>query len=166
MKMKKKSIISVMAIAIAIITGATAYAASTNGTASAPLRERLGLGRITSMRGYDFVTSILKDKLGLTDADLTEAQEEGKTLYQLAVEKGMTEEQFKTYLLEEKSKAIDEAVGKGTITKEEADVLKERMNANIQNCPGNFGQNQGAFRGQGRGRGCGTRGMGQRGFNN
>lgn len=161
--MKKKSIISVMAIAIAIVTGATAYAASTNGAVATPSRQRLGMGRITSMRGYDYITSILKNKLGLTDADLADAQKEGKTLYQLATEKGMTEEQFKTYLLEEKSKAIDEAVGKGAITKEEGDTLKANLKVNIQNCPGNFGQSQGAFRGQGRGRGCG---MGQRGFNN
>ncbi len=161
--MKRKSIVSVMAITIAIITGATAYAASTGGSAAATSRERLGLGRITSMRGYDYIASILKDKLGLTDEDLADAQRSGKTPYELATEKGMTEEQLKAYLLEGKSKAIDGAVSKGTITKEEGESLKAKLNTNIQNCPGNFGQRQGAFRGQGRGRGCN---IGQRGLNN
>lgn len=149
--MKKRNIISALALTMAIGMGATAYAASADTTAAGTPGQRLGLGRITSMRGYDYITNILKNKLGLSDTDITNATNSGKTLYDLAEEKGMTDEQLKASLLEERSKAIDAAVAKGTITKEEGENLKANLNTNMENCTGNFGQRQGQGRGQGRG---------------
>jgi hypothetical protein len=55
-------------------------------------------------------------------------------------------------LLEERTKAIDATITKGTITKEEGETLKANLNTNIENCTGNFGQRQGLGQGQGRGR--------------
>jgi len=157
--MKKRNIITALALTMAIGMGATAYAASADTTASGATAQRLGLGRITSMRGHDYIANILKSKLGLSDTDITNSINSGKTLYDLATEKGMTQDELKAYLLEERSKAIDDAVSKGTITKEEGENLKANLNTNIQNCTGNFGQGLG--RGQGRemmgnaqGRGC------------
>ncbi|MFL0246296.1 hypothetical protein [Candidatus Clostridium stratigraminis] len=160
--MKKRNIISAIVLTLAIGTGATAYAATTDNTANTvSSRVRLGLGRITSMRGYDYIRNILKNKLGLSDTDITSAINSGKTPYELAAEKGMTQDQVKAALLEDKSKAIDEAVAKGTITKEEGENIKGNLKTNIQNCIGNFGQGQGQRRGQGlgmtgngQGRGC------------
>jgi ribosomal protein S20 len=149
--MKKRNIITALVLTMALGVGATAYAASSDSTAPNAQGQRLGLGRITSMRGYDYMTNILKSKLGLSDKEITESLNSGKTPYELAVEKGMTQESFKAALLEEKSKAIDEAAAKGTITKDEAVNLKENLNTNIQNCPGTFGQGQGQGRGFGRG---------------
>jgi hypothetical protein len=163
--MKKRSIISAIAITIAIATGATAYAASANSVNSAPQAQRLGLGRITSMRGYDYIISILKNKLGLSDADISNAQNQGKTPYEIVIEKGMTQEQFRAYMLEEKTNAIDAAVKKGTITKEQGEALKTNLQNNIQNCTGSFGQGQGACQGLGRGQGRGMMRNGQGGFN-
>lgn len=157
--MKKRNIIAALALTISIGVGATAYAAS-NDAAAAP-GQRLGIGRITSMRGYDYISNILKNKLGLTDTDIANERESGKTLYDLAAEKGMTQDELKNLLLEEKSKSIDEAVKKGTITKEEGETLKLNLNTNIQNCAGNFGQRQGLGQGKGRGQGCGMMGNGQ-----
>ncbi len=159
--MKKRTIISTLALTMAIGIGATAYAASAdNATAGAP-GQRLGLGRITSMRGYEYVTNILKTKLGLSDEAITNAVSSGKTPYNLAAEKGMSQDQLKTALLEEKSKAIDAAVEKGTITKEEGEKIKANLNTNMQNCTGNFDQRQGLGQGQGRGQGRGMMGNGQ-----
>lgn len=159
--MKKRNIISALVLTIIIGVGATAYAA-TNNTA-ATTRQRLGLGRITSMRGYDFISNILKDKLGLSDADISNAINSGKTLYELAADKGMTQEQLKAALLDERTKAIDTAVIQGTITKAEGETLKANLNTNIANCTGNFGQyqGQGQCQGQGRGLGRGMMGNGQ-----
>lgn len=149
--MKRKKIITALTLTMVIGIGATAYAASAN-PASAPV-QRLGIGRITSMRGYDYISNILKDKLGLTDADIKSAVSSGITPYELAAEKGMTEEQIKKAILEEKTKAVDEAVNKGTITKEEGETLKANLNTNISNCTGNFGQGRGYGQGRGSGRG-------------
>ncbi|WP_278330372.1 hypothetical protein [Clostridium magnum] len=42
------------------------------------------------MRGYDYITNILKSKLGLSDTDITNSINSRKTPYDLASEKGMT----------------------------------------------------------------------------
>lgn len=157
--MKKRNVIAALVLTMSIGVGATAYAAS-NDTTVIP-GQRLGLGRITSMRGYDYMSNILKNKLGLTDTDITNAKESEKTLYDLAAEKGMTQEELKNLLLEEKTKSIDDAVKKGTITKEEGETLKANLNANIQSCTGNFGEKQGVGQGKGRGQGRGMMGNGQ-----
>lgn len=168
--MRKRNIISALALTLAIGMGATAYAASSdsNTSTTAP-RQRLGLGRITSMRGYDYISNVLKNKLGLTDTDITNSRNQGKTPYELATEKGMTQDQLKSALFEERAKAIDAAVANGTITKEEADSLKASLNTNMENCTGNFGQGmmqgkgQGGsgFQGRARGQGRGMMGNGQ-----
>jgi hypothetical protein len=157
--MKKRTIISALALTMAIGVGATAYAATADSAAPGAPGQRLGLGRIISMRGYEHMTSILKDKLGLSDADITNALNSGKTPYNLAAEKGMTQDELKALMLEERTKSIDEAVADGTITKEAAVDLKAKLSTNMENCTGNFGERQGrgqgpGMMGNGQGRGC------------
>lgn len=153
--MKKSKVITALAFTMALGIGVTAYAASAENTAIGAPGQRLGLGRITSMRGYEYITNILKSKLGLSDADITNARNSGETLYDLATDKGMTQDELKASLLEERTKAIDAAVDKGTITKQEGENLKANLKINMQNCTGNFGQGQGrGMMGNGQGRGC------------
>lgn len=163
--MKKRNIISALALTLAIGMGATAYAASNDTSTTTAPHQRLGLGRITGIRGYDYITNILKNKLGLSDTDITNARNSGKTPYELATEKGMSQEQLKSTLLEERTKAIDAAVANGSITKQEGDSLKSSLNTNMENCTGNFGQGMVrggcGFQGQGRGQGRGMMGNGQ-----
>lgn len=159
--MKKRNIIAALVITLTIGMGATAYASSTESGSSQTITQRLGLGRITSMRGYEYITNILKNKLGLNDTDITNALNSGKTPYDLAAEKGMTQEDLKASLTEEKIKAIDAAVAEGTITKEEGESIKENLKANMEYCTGNFGQNRKQGNGQGRRQGCGMMGNGQ-----
>jgi hypothetical protein len=154
--MKMKNIISALALTMAIGTGATVYASADSTDLEAP-EQRLGLGRITSMRGYDYICNILNSKLGLSDTEIRDAIDSGKTPYDLAEEKGITQDELKDSLLEEKSKSIDDAVAKGTITKEEGENLKAKLNSNMQNCTGDFGKRQGQGRGMmgnGQGGGC------------
>ncbi len=160
--MKKRNIISALALTMALGIGATAYASSSSDNTNINTqKQRLGLGRITSMRGYDYTSNILKNKLSLTDEEITTARDSGKTIYDLALEKGLSQEDIKSALLEEKAKAIDAAVTKGTITKEEGDALKANLSTNIENCTGNFDQMQN----QGKGRGQGMMRNGQGRFN-
>lgn len=154
--MKKKNIISALALTLVIGMGATAYAASNDATAAS--KQGLGIGRITSMRGYDYVTNVLKSTLGLSDEDITAARDTGKTPYELAEEKALTKEEFHAALLEAKLEAIDAAVEKGTIEKEEAEALKASLKTNMENCTGNFGQGMGQGKGQGE---CGFQGQGR-----
>ncbi|MVX62102.1 hypothetical protein GKZ28_00100 [Clostridium chromiireducens] len=163
--MKSKKLILGLTLAITMGLGATAYAASTEitTTSSTAAHQRVGLGRITGMRGYDYVESILKNNLGMTDAEITAWLNSGKTMYTLAEEKGMTEDQFKAALLEERNKAVDKAVSDGTITNEEGVLLKETLKNNLDNCTGTPGQKTGK-NGAGRENAQGTGHMSGGGF--
>ncbi|MBV7275899.1 hypothetical protein I6U48_23680 [Clostridium sp. PL3] len=168
--MKNKNLIIALTMAIAVGIGATAYASTgaTNGTnGNRSSYERTGLGRTTGMRGYDYVESILKNKLGMTDKEITDGLNSGKTMYDLAKEKGMTVDQFKTALLEERNKAVDQAVADGKITKEEGDSIKATLKSNLENCTGVPGERMGnGKRGTGHMMGNGTRGNGNCYINN
>jgi hypothetical protein len=48
----KKNVIAALVVTMALGVGATAYAASTDSTAPSKQGQRLGLGRITSMRAF------------------------------------------------------------------------------------------------------------------
>jgi len=147
--MKKKNLILTLAITLVVGLGATAYAATTNTNTGYYQGTRLG--RITGFRGFDVITNILKGK-GVTDTEITDAVNSGKTLYSLAEEKGITNDQFKSSMLEERIKIIDDAVANGTLTKEQGELSKERITENIANCT-TPGQMNGRMGGQNRGRG-------------
>ena len=179
--MKAKKLIIGLTMAITMGLGVTAYAASTDDLTNTNHQRAgynqgtgAGLGRTTGMRGYDYVETILKDKLGITDAEITAAFDAGKTMYDLAKEKGMTEDEFKAALLEERNNAIDKAVAAGTITTEDGASIKEKLKNNMDNCTGTPGQGKnsigtgrGAGKGDGTGQGVGrnSNGTGQ-GFGN
>lgn len=149
--MKKKSLISTLVITLVLGLGVTAYAATTSPSNAYHQGGGTGLGRITGFRGYDIITNVLKGK-GVTDTEITNAVNSGKTLNNLAQEKGITSDELKKSLLEEKIKIIDDAVTKGTLTKEQGDAEKARITENIENCT-TPGQNTNRMGGGNRGRG-------------
>jgi hypothetical protein len=160
--MKSKKLILALTMTIAMGLGVTAYA-STESTILTTPHQRVGLGRVTGVRGYDYVEAVLKDKLGMTDAEITAGFNSGKTMYDLAKEKGITEDEFKASLLEERNKAIDKSLTDGTITKDEAYSLKETLKTNIDNCigiPGQRAVNGSRGKGIGHMSGGGSRGLG------
>jgi len=166
--MKAKKLIIALTMTLTMGLGITAYASTTQSTIDA--HQRAGLGMVTGMRGYDYVESVLKDNLGMTDAEITAGLSSGKTMYAFAQEKGMTEDQFKAALLEERNKAVDNAVADGTITTEEGFSLKETLKNNLDTCTGVPGQRlgrngSGAVRGNGQGTGH-MSGGGMRGTSN
>jgi len=151
--MKSKKLIIALTMALTMGLGITAYASTTQSTTGT--HQRAGMMMVTGMRGYDYVESVLKDKLGITDEEITTGLNSGKTMYALAQEKGMTEDQFKEALLEERNKAIDKTVADGTITNEEGVLLKETLKNNLDNCTVIPGQRMGR-NGAGCGNGQGT----------
>ena len=141
MKSKKVVIALTLTLILGIGGSALAFGATTNTpTINSVAHQGLGMNRMTGVRGYDYVTSVLKNKLGLTGIEITDGLNSGKTVYDLAKAKGMTIEQFKAALLEERTKAVDEAVTKGTMTKEQGDALKADLKTNQASCTGNFGE--------------------------
>lgn len=157
--MKKKNLVLTLAITLSIALGSTAYAAANSTTNGYHQGSGTGLGRISGFRGFDIITNALKSK-GVTDTEITNALNSGKTLNSLATEKGITTDELKKSLLEGKTKIIDEAVAKGSLTKEQGDAEKARIAENIDNCttPGQMagrmvGGNRGNSRGM-NGNGC------------
>ena len=137
--MKRKNMILALALTLAIGSGVTVFATTTSNKTGvtnciSSKASGLGMGRITGVRGYENVEAVLKNKLGISDSEIDAARNSGKTMYEIAKEKGMSEEDFKAAVLEEKYKAIDEAVSKGTITKEQGEEYKAQIKNNIDNC--------------------------------
>lgn len=175
--MKKKNLLLTLSMCTMLALGSTVYATSaTNLNNSKPAavennnsqtsynENGLGLRRITGKRGYDFITSVIKDNLKVSDEEINKALDEGKTLVDFAKEKGLSEENLKKALVDSKSKAIDESVAKGDLTKEEGENIKNRIKENSENCTlenrngiKNSSQRQGrGGMGQGRGQGTGS----------
>ncbi|MBL4931764.1 hypothetical protein [Clostridium paridis] len=135
--MKIKNIVLSLAIVSVIGVGTTAYAATSSSASESNLTNQtcsgVGLGRVTNMRGYDILTNLLKSK-GATDEEISSSLNSGKSLYDLLKEKGVTDEQIKEYMVNEKTKGIDEAVASGKFTKMQGEELKEDIKENSANC--------------------------------
>ncbi|AWK52558.1 hypothetical protein DIC82_16850 [Clostridium beijerinckii] len=159
--MKTKKLIIALTMILTMGLGITAYASTTQSTTGT--HQRGGMMMVTGMRGYDYIESVLKNKLGMTDEEITIGLNSGKTMYALAQEKGMTEDQFKSALLEERNKVVDKAVADGTITNEEGVKLKETIKNNLDTCTGVPSQRT-SRNGVGRGNGQGTGHMSGGGF--
>ncbi|MEG0771935.1 hypothetical protein [Clostridium sp.] len=171
--MKKKNLIMVLTLTLALGVGATAYADSvtntpnTNNTTVAS--QGAGFRAITGTRGYDFMINLLQGKFGIGETEITEGRAAGKTIFEIASEKGVTPEDFKATMLEEKINSIDEAITNGSVTKEQGEALKARIEENSATCttPGEGQGRSGSARmGQGNGSGEGMgKGAGMRGAN-
>lgn len=75
---------------------------------------------------HDAVTAALADKLSIPVDDLNARLESGETMYDIAVENGMTLEDFRAVMTDARASALEAAVAAGTITQEQADWMKER----------------------------------------
>ena len=92
---------------------------------------------------HDYVEEALAAKLGITETDVENALASGKSMYQIALDNGVTEADVPALLTEVHTTAFDKAVADGVITREQADFMLQRMTANgygFGNCPMQNGQ--------------------------
>jgi hypothetical protein len=75
-------------------------------------------------------------EIGITKKEMKEAKEKGANFFELAKKKGYTDKQVKDMMIKNKSEAIDKAVEKGKITKDEAEKIKAKMKDKISNWDG------------------------------
>lgn len=73
---------------------------------------------------YEYQIAALAEKLGMTADDLTAQLNDGKTVLDLAANKGMTVKEFITFQEEVKVLAIDKAFAAGVISQNQADAMK------------------------------------------
>ena len=74
------------------------------------------------MQTYEIAA--LAEKLGMTTDDLTKQLSSGKTVLDLAADKGMTVKDYITMQEEVRVLAIDKALAAGVISQNQADALK------------------------------------------
>jgi hypothetical protein len=85
---------------------------------------------------HEYMEGAFAEALGIPQADLEAALASGKTMWQVAQEKGLTLEQFQKVMLEARQNAFKQMVADGVITQAQADWMLSRM------------QNGGRFGGQ------------------
>lgn len=155
--MKSKKLILGITIAAILGLSVTAYAENTSKASSttgctsstkgctsstSESHQKVGLKKATGIKGYDYIKLVLTDKLNMTDGEIQEGLNSGKSLFDMANEKGISEEDFKAAVLEERNNGIDKAVENGTITSEEATKMKGTLKSNMDSCTGIPGENK------------------------
>jgi hypothetical protein len=99
--------------------------------------------------------------LGMSSDELFTAMRSGKTVAQLAQEKGVELEAVVKAALEAHDKALDAQVQAGRLSQEQADLMDSRMEAKIRAMiAGQYGPGSGGGPGSGPGMGPGRRGPG------
>ncbi|WP_298008303.1 MULTISPECIES: hypothetical protein [Anaerolinea] len=154
----KKSVWMVLSILMLVgvvsLAGVSLVHAQT-ATPPAPGTGTPGLYRET-MREY--MHAALAEQLGLTKEELETRLSEGQTVYQIAQEKGLSVDEFRTLMINARTTALDRMVADGVITQEQADWMKTRGLGRGGRAGGNGGcpmmggqwgtsQNPGVFRG-------------------
>jgi hypothetical protein len=106
---------------------------------------------------HDYVEQALAAKLGLTEEQVEDQLAVGTTMYQIALDNGIKQDDLATFMNEVHQNAFASAVKAGVITQERADWMLQRMQNMYQNgtVPGNCPMNNGQGAQFGRGRGMG-----------
>ncbi len=161
--MKKLTLIAVLTLAL-IFSAFSVFADSdqsilskVTGLSDAEITElqsqRIGFGQLIP-------ASVLAKRLDMDIKDVLALRQSGKSYYQIALDKGVSAEDYKNDLLDKRNDYIDEQVKAGIITADQGKLVKERMSTNIESCNGQtpgFGRMNG---GCGNGFGSGGAGMG------
>ena len=101
---------------------------------------------------HTYMINAMAEAFDTTPEELQAAHTAGKTMWDIAQEKGIDQEKFAQLMLEARTKALEAAVADGVITQAQADWMLQRMQQMGQN--GGFGPCHGGnFGGSGRGPG-------------
>lgn len=92
----------------------------------------VGLGLHINMQ------ELVAKALGISVDDLTQKMQNGQTINDILTEKKMTLDEFKKKLYDLKVAEIDKLLKDGKITKEQANLIKQHIQTNIQNCIDNI----------------------------
>ena len=112
-------IISIVVVALAVMGVGVAFAQGQQP----PFQGRGGM-----MGGmHDYVEQALAAKLGLTEEQVEEQFAAGKTMYQIALDNGIKQEDLATFMNDVHKEAFANAVKAGVVTQEQADWMLQRM---------------------------------------
>ena len=156
-------VVSVVMVALVIFGAGFVFAQSNTAQAAGLTPAGYGPGGMAGGRGgmmgggqmHEYVEQALADKLGMTKTDVETAIDGGKTMYQLAIDKGIKEADVTALLTEVHKTAFVKAVSDGVMTQAQADTMLQNMTANgfnFANSPMRNGTGRGMQGGRGQGR--------------
>jgi hypothetical protein len=131
------SIVAVVLVAVVIFGAGFAFAVyqpALAQNASPILTGATGFGPMMGGRGgygvmHNYVELALADKLGMTEAQIEEQLSAGKTMFQIAVDKGTAAADVPALLEAVHKTAFDKAVAAGVMTQTQADAMFKQMQA-------------------------------------
>jgi hypothetical protein len=99
---------------------------------------------------HEAMISGLAQAFNLTPEDLEARHEAGETMWDLAQDLGLTQEEFQAAMIQARTEGLNQAVADGVISQEQADWMLERMNGmwsggygpGAGGCPGMGGRYQ------------------------
>jgi hypothetical protein len=93
---------------------------------------------------HDYVEQALASKLGLTEAQVEDPLASGKTMYQIALDNGIKQEDLAGFMNDIHKDAFASAIKDGVMTQEQADWMLQRMQSRggfgFGNCPMHNGE--------------------------
>lgn len=106
---------------------------------------------------HTYMVEAYAEALGLTVEEVQDQFEAGKTMWQVAADQGLSDEEVQSVMIEARTAALNAMVADGVLTQEQADLMLQRMNTMMSNgfTPGNCPMNGGAGAGLRGGRGGG-----------
>jgi hypothetical protein len=158
----KKILVSIAVVLVALVIFGAGFAfAQSQVVSAAGLFQGFGPGGMMNGRGgmgqmHEYVEQAVADKLGMTKADLETQLSSGKSMYQVALDKGTAEADVTALLTDAHKTAFAKAVADGVLTQAQADTMLKNMTAsgfkNVE-CPMGADDRGGGRRGGMGGRG-------------
>jgi len=125
--MRLRSKLVLVAAVVSLLAFAVAAPAIAQGTAEVAAPGLAG----GLCRGVGAVAQQVADLLGMSTDDVAQAREDGKSLSQLADEKGVAQDELIETMLAPRKAMLDQAVADGRLTQAEADAMLERMRSRL-----------------------------------
>lgn len=128
--MNRKIKLLVMAVLIAALVASLAGSVV---AASGPNNSGSGIycGQGAGFGGQNNNTDVICGLLGITPDKLQSQRQEGKSIVQIAAEKGFSEEQVVEAIMAERKAEIQSRIDEGTLTQERANIMLQQMEQNI-----------------------------------
>ncbi|MGB9641475.1 MAG: DUF2680 domain-containing protein [Anaerolineales bacterium] len=134
------------AVIATLILGVAGFAYAQTQTPPANVPNNFGYGRGGNFGGmmgrwnqsgsygfmHDYMVDAVASKLGVSPDTLEKELSAGKTMWQVAQEQGLTEEQFRTAMAESAKDAVAKMVADGVITQAQADWMVQRVETMLQ----------------------------------
>jgi hypothetical protein len=132
-KMKKNwKIASVVVIAVALIAGAGSFVLAQTAEDGMQPGMHSGVLGGHGMHGLAGDAAAVTNLLGLTPDELTSLRAEGKSLAEIAVTKGVSEDALVSAIITAHQEAMQAAVASGNITQEQAALMLQNMEQRVR----------------------------------